>query len=66
MLDWQFAGLKMSKYGVFSGPYFPAFGLNTEKYPYLSVFSLNAGKYKPEKTLHLDTFHAVSVILRLF
>ena len=27
----------MSKYGVFSGPYFPVFGLNT-------------GKYGPEKT----------------
>ena len=22
----------MPKYGVFSGPYFPAFGLNTERY----------------------------------
>ena len=31
----------------FSGPYFPAF------------FSPNAGKYGPEKTLYLDTFHAV-------
>ena len=30
----------------FSGPYFPAFGLNT---PYLSTFSPNAGKYGPEK-----------------
>ena len=29
----------MSKYGVFSGPYFPVFG--------------------PERTLYLDTFHAV-------
>ena len=27
---------------------------------YLSVFSLNAQKYGPEKTPHLDTFHAVS------
>ena len=26
---------------------------------YLSVFSPNAGKYGPEKTLYLDTFHAV-------
>ena len=26
---------------------------------YLSVFSPNEGKYKPEKTPHLDTFHAV-------
>ena len=23
---------KVSKYGVFSGPYFPTFGLNTERY----------------------------------
>ena len=30
----------------FSGPHFPALGLNTE---YLSVFSQNAGKYEPEK-----------------
>ena len=33
----------MSKYGVFSGPYFPAFGLKklriwTEKAPYLDTF----------------------------
>ena len=34
--------------------YFPAFGLNTK---YLSVFSPNAGKYGPEKTPYLDTFH---------
>ena len=26
---------------------------------YLSVFSPNAGKYGPEKTLYLDSFHAV-------
>ena len=37
----------MSKYGVFSGPYFP-------------VFSPNTGKYGPEKTPYLDTFHAVN------
>ena len=24
--------IKLSKYGVFSGPYFPAFGVNTERY----------------------------------
>ena len=36
----------MSKYGVLSGSYFPAFGLNT-------------GKYSPEKTPFLDTFHTV-------
>ena len=30
--------------------------LNTE---FVSVFSPNAGKYGPEKTPYLDTFHAV-------
>ena len=46
----------MSKYGLFSGPYFPAFGLNAERY---SVFSPNAGKYGPDKTSYLDTFHVM-------
>ena len=32
----------------YSGPYFPAFGLNTERYSYLSVFSPNVGKCGPE------------------
>ena len=40
--------LKVFKYGVFSGPYFPLFELNTTK-------------YGPEKTLYLDTFHAVEI-----
>ena len=38
----------MSKYGVISGPYFPEFSQNT-------------GKYGPEITQYLDTFHAVYV-----
>ena len=37
---------KVSKYGVFSGPHFP-------------VFSPSTGKYGQEKTLYLDSFHAV-------
>ena len=40
------AAWKVSKYGVFSDPYFP-------------VFSSNTGKYGPEKPPYLDTFHAV-------
>ena len=43
----------MSKYEVISGSYFPLFGPNT-------VFSLNAGKYGPEVTTYLGSFHAVS------
>ena len=38
----------MSKDEVFSGPYFLAFSPNT-------------GKYGPEKTPYLDTFHAVVI-----
>ena len=30
----------------YSGPYFLAFGLNTEDTPHLSVFIPNAGKYE--------------------
>ena len=51
----------MSKYGVFSGPYFPAFGMNTERYEVSLLFSPNAGKYSPGKTPYSDTFHAVLV-----
>ena len=50
---------KVSKYGVLSGPYFSAFGLNTERL----VFRPNAEKYGPEKTPYLDTFHAVDCTL---
>ena len=38
---------KVSNYGVISDPYFP-------------VFSPNTGKYGPEITPYLDTFHTVS------
>ena len=38
--------LKVTKYEVISGPY-------------ISVFSLNIGKYGPEITPYLDTFHVV-------
>ena len=41
----------------FSGPYFPVVGLNKDIY---FVFSLTTGKYVPEKTPYLDTFHAVN------
>ena len=40
---------KVSKNGVFSGPYFP-------------VFSSNTGKYVPGKTPYLDTYHSVKYL----
>ena len=36
-------------------------GLVEINYQKVSVFSPNAGKYGPEKTPYLDTFHAVSI-----
>ena len=48
----------MPKDGVISGPYFLIFGVNTEIY---EVFSLNTGKYGPEITPYLDTFHTVMI-----
>ena len=53
---------KVSKYGVFSGPYFPAFGLNTEIYSVNLRIQPNTRKYGPEKTPYLDTFHTVLVL----
>ena len=47
----NFTALKVSKYRVISGLYFPVFGLNT-----------NTGKYGPEIIPYLDTFHAVLVV----
>ena len=41
----------MSEYGVISGTYFP-------------VFSPNTGKYGPEITPYLDTFHAMLEMLK--
>ena len=52
----------VSKYGVFFWSVFSDSDWIRRDTPYLSVFSPNAGKNGPEKTLHLDTFHAVTVI----
>ena len=49
----------MSKYGVLSGPYFPAFGLNTERYSVALRFQSECGKIRSRKTPYLDTFQAV-------
>ena len=46
-----FTAWKVSQYKVFSVPNFLVFGLNT-------------GKYSPEKTPYLDTFHAVLFIIK--
>ena len=49
----------MSKYGVFSGPYFLAYRLSTEIFFVNLRIQSECEKYGSEKTPHLDTFHAL-------
>ena len=53
ILEGRLTAWKVSKYGDFSGPYFPVFGLNI-------------GKYGPEKPPYLDTFRTVLDIYACF
>ena len=46
----------------FSGPYFPAFGLNTEKYGVSLRVQSECGKKQTRKTPNTETLHAVSNI----
>ena len=43
----------------FSGPDFPAFGLNTERYALSLLSQSECGKIWTRKTLNGNTFHAV-------
>ena len=56
---------KVSKYRVFSGLYFPVFGLGTEIYRVNLRIQFKYGKYRPEKTPYLDTFYKVKVLVGL-
>ena len=49
----------MSKYGVISGPYFPAFGLNTEKYLVSLRIQSECGKIRTRNNSVFGHFHAV-------
>ena len=57
-----FTAWKVSKYGVFSGPYFRPFGLKREIYSLNLGIQSECGKNGPEKTRYLDTFHAIFII----
>ena len=50
---------KVSKYEVFSGPYFPVFGLNMEIYCVSLRDQSKYGKIRARKTPYLDPFHTV-------
>ena len=53
---------KVSKYGVFSGPYFPAFGMNTEKYGVSLCIQSKCRKIRTRKTPNTDIFQAVELV----
>ena len=48
---------KSVRVGIYSGPHFPAFGLNTERY---SVIQSEIGKMRARITPNMDTFYTVS------
>ena len=56
---------KVSKYGVFSGPYFPAFGLNTERYEVSLCIQFECEKIRTRKNSVFRHF-SCSVRLPLF
>ena len=63
---------KVSKYGVFSGPYFPAFGLNTERYFVSLLIQSECGKIRTRNNSvfgHFssnDTLFYTTTLSRLF
>ena len=57
MHDWKC--VKSVRIQSFYGPYFPAFGLNTDTYSVSLHFQSKCGKIRTRKTPNTDTFHAL-------
>ena len=53
--------VKSVRIRIFSGPYFPAFGLNMETYSVSILIQSECGKIQTRKTLNTDTFYAVVI-----
>ena len=67
ILFWMIQCIKSARIRNYSGPYFPAFGLNTERYGVSLRIQSKCGKIRIRITPNADTFHAVMVlILRKF
>ena len=45
----------------FSGQYFPAFGLNTERHEVFLLIQSEFGKIRTRKTPNMDTFQAILI-----
>ena len=54
--------VKSARIRGFSGPYFPAFGLNTDRYGVSFGIQSECGKIQTRKTPNTDTLHAVLTI----
>ena len=52
--------VKIVRIRSFLDPYFPAFGLKTERYGVSLRIQLECGKIRTRKTPNTDTFHAVN------
>ena len=50
---------RMSRFGGFSGPYFPVFGVNTEIYRVTTRINSEYSKIRTRKTPKLDFFRLV-------
>ena len=57
----HFHGVKSVLIWSFSGPYFPAFGLNTGRYGVSLRIESECGKILSRKTPKTNTFHAMYV-----
>ena len=51
--------MKSVRIRSYSGPYFPTFGLNTERYSVSLLIHSECGKIRNRINLNTDTFHAV-------
>ena len=57
---------KVSKYGVFSGPYFPTFGLNTERYGVSLRIQSKCGKRRTRENSVFGHFSRSAGYLKVF
>ena len=60
----KFDYVKSVRIRSYSGPYFPAFGLNTESYGVSLCIQCGYGKIRTRIIPNMDTFYAVFIYLR--
>ena len=54
--------VKIVRIRSFSGPHFPAFGLNTERYGLFLLIQSECVKTRTRKTPNTDTFHTFHAV----